>query len=73
MPTTNPLIDTYIDKAEEFAKPILLHLRKLIHSACPEVEEKMKWGFPNFMYKQEMLCSMAALKIIVRLLFGKLL
>lgn len=62
MPTTNPLIDTYIDKAEEFAKPILLHLRKLIHSACPEVEEKMKWGFPNFMYKQEMLCSMAAFK-----------
>lgn len=62
MPTINPLIDEYISKAEEFAKPVLLHLRKLIHSACPDVEEKIKWGFPNFEYKQQILCSMAAFK-----------
>ncbi|MBK6731845.1 MAG: YdeI/OmpD-associated family protein [Bacteroidetes bacterium] len=62
MPTTNPLIDAYIDKAEEFAKPVLNHLRKLVHTACPDVEEKIKWGFPNFIYKKEILCSMAAFK-----------
>lgn len=54
-------IDRYISKSAEFAKPILNHLRKLIHKACPEVEEKMKWGFPHFDYKG-MMCSMAAFK-----------
>ncbi len=28
---------------------------------CPDVEETMKWSFPNFMYKG-ILCSMAAFK-----------
>ena len=33
----HPAIDEYINKSEEFARPILLHLRKIIHLACPEV------------------------------------
>src|SRR6185369_10499550 len=57
----NP-IDEYLAKeASEFARPILNHLRKLIHRACPNVEETLKWGFPHFLYKG-MLCSMAAFK-----------
>ena len=56
----NRLIDSYIKKSAEFAKPVLNHLRELVHSACPEVEEKMKWSFPHFDYKGEMMCSMAA-------------
>jgi uncharacterized protein YdeI (YjbR/CyaY-like superfamily) len=44
------------------AKPILNHLRDLVHTTCPEVEEKMKWSFPHFDYKGEMMCSMAAFK-----------
>jgi uncharacterized protein YdeI (YjbR/CyaY-like superfamily) len=52
-------IDRYISKSAEFAKPILNHLRKLVHKACPEVEEKIKWGMPHFDYKG-MMCSMAA-------------
>jgi len=28
----------------------------------PDVEEKMKWSFPHFDYKGEMMCSMAAFK-----------
>jgi len=55
-------IDSYIAKSEAFAKPILTHIRELVHKACPEVEEKMKWSFPHFDYKGEMMCSMAAFK-----------
>ncbi|MEO6720779.1 MAG: YdeI/OmpD-associated family protein [Ferruginibacter sp.] len=55
-------IDAYILKSADFAKPILLHIRELVHSACPEVEEKIKWSFPHFDYKNEMMCSMAAFK-----------
>ena len=56
------IIDDYISKSADFAKPILNHLRELVHKACPDVEEKMKWSFPHFDYKNEMMCSMAAFK-----------
>lgn len=55
-------IDTYISKSADFAKPILIHIRQLVHKTCPDVEEKMKWSFPHFDYKNEMMCSMAAFK-----------
>jgi uncharacterized protein YdeI (YjbR/CyaY-like superfamily) len=54
-------IDAYISKSADFAKPILTHLRELVHKACPEVEETLKWSFPHFDYKGIM-CSMAAFK-----------
>jgi hypothetical protein len=56
-----PLIDQYIFHAAPFAQPILNHLRELIHIACPETEEKIRWGFPHFDY-MGMLVSMAAFK-----------
>lgn len=62
MPTTDPRIDAYIAKSAPFAQPILNHLRKLVHKACPQTVETMKWSFPHFDYKGEMLCSMAAFK-----------
>ncbi len=62
MAAKNKLIDAYIAKSADFAQPILNHLRELVHQACPEVEEKMKWSFPHFDYKGEMMCSMAAFK-----------
>ena len=37
-------------------------MRELVHKTCPQVEEKIKWGFPHFNYKGEMMCSMAAFK-----------
>lgn len=61
MGTRDPRIDAYIDKAADFAKPILSHLRELVHTGCPEVEETIKWSFPNFDYKG-ILCSMASFK-----------
>ncbi|HRI78885.1 MAG TPA: YdeI/OmpD-associated family protein [Cyclobacteriaceae bacterium] len=54
-------IDAYIAKAQPFAKPILRHLRELVHQTCPDVTETIKWGFPHFDYKG-MMCSMAAFK-----------
>jgi uncharacterized protein YdeI (YjbR/CyaY-like superfamily) len=55
-------IDAYIAKAEEFAKPILEHWRRLIHENCPNVEEAIKWGIPHFDYKGDQMCVMAAYK-----------
>ena len=54
-------IDAYIAKSADFARPILTHLRAVVHEACPDVEETMKWSFPHFMH-QGMLCAMAAFK-----------
>ena len=54
-------VDAYIEKAQPFAKPILNHLRELVHKGCPDVEETIKWSFPNFEYKGTF-CSMAAFK-----------
>ncbi|MBA2563407.1 MAG: DUF1801 domain-containing protein, partial [Chitinophagaceae bacterium] len=61
MSTTDPRIDAYINKAAPFAQPILHHIRQLVHKACPQVEETIKWSFPHFDYKG-MLCNMAAMK-----------
>ncbi|HEU5292787.1 MAG TPA: DUF1801 domain-containing protein [Cyclobacteriaceae bacterium] len=47
----SPRVDEYIAKAADFAKPILEHVRELVHKACPEVEETIKWGMPSFEYK----------------------
>ncbi len=55
-------IDQYILKSADFAQPILEHLRYLVHSACPEIEETIKWGSPSFVYKGKILCGMAAFK-----------
>jgi uncharacterized protein YdeI (YjbR/CyaY-like superfamily) len=57
----DPRVDAYIAKSADFAKPILNHLRELVHEACPEVEEEWKWSFPHFTYKG-MFCSMASFK-----------
>ena len=62
MATREKKIDAYIAKSADFAKPILLHIRELVHKACPDVEEKVKWSMPFFDYKGEMMCHMAAFK-----------
>jgi uncharacterized protein YdeI (YjbR/CyaY-like superfamily) len=57
----DPRIDAYIAKSPEFAQPILKHLRKIVHEACPNVQEALKWSRPHFIYKG-MLCGMSAFK-----------
>jgi uncharacterized protein YdeI (YjbR/CyaY-like superfamily) len=58
----DPRVDAYISKVADFAKPIMTHLREVIHTACPDVEETWKWSFPNFMYHGAIMCNMAAFK-----------
>ena len=61
MPKVDPRVDAYIAKSAEFARPILTHLRALVHEACPDIEETIKWNMPSFTYKG-LLCGMAAFK-----------
>jgi uncharacterized protein YdeI (YjbR/CyaY-like superfamily) len=61
MENVDPRVDAYIDKAADFAKPILAHLRKLIHEAAPDIKETMKWGHVHFDLKSPV-CYMAAFK-----------
>jgi uncharacterized protein YdeI (YjbR/CyaY-like superfamily) len=58
----NPKVDAYIEKAAPFAQPVLEHLRELVHKACPDVEEAIKWSMPFFVYKGQILGNMAAFK-----------
>ncbi|HQQ94015.1 MAG TPA: YdeI/OmpD-associated family protein [Bacteroidia bacterium] len=55
-------IDAYIAKAADFAQPVLKHFRDLVHDTCPDVEERVKWGFPHFDYRGGPMCSMASFK-----------
>ncbi len=61
MPARDARIDAYIDKAAPFAQPVLTHLRQLVHKACPEIEETIKWSFPVFEL-DGIVCSMASFK-----------
>jgi len=59
---TDPRIDAYIERQAEFAKPILTHLRSVVHEACPDCEETLKWSMPSFLYRGKILAGMAAFK-----------
>jgi uncharacterized protein YdeI (YjbR/CyaY-like superfamily) len=61
MSKKDPRVDAYIAKSAEFARPILTHLRGVVHEACPDVDETIKWSVPAFDYKGP-LCGMAAFK-----------
>jgi uncharacterized protein YdeI (YjbR/CyaY-like superfamily) len=60
--TMNPKVDAYLAKVQPFAQPILEHLRELVHKACPEVEETIKWSRPFFEYRGAILGNMSAFK-----------
>lgn len=58
----DPRIDAYIDRARPFARPVLQHLRELVHATVPAAEETLKWGMPHFTYKAKNVAGMAAFK-----------
>ena len=60
--SSDPRIDAYIARQADFARPILEHLRRLVHDAAPEAEETIKWGMPFFTLKGRPLANMAAFK-----------
>lgn len=70
MGTRDPRVSAYIKDAAPFARPILTHFRKVVHAACPEVEETIKWGMPMFTY-HGILCFMAGFRQHVGLGFWK--
>jgi uncharacterized protein YdeI (YjbR/CyaY-like superfamily) len=59
---TDPRVDAYIERQAQFAKPILGHLRDVVHAACPDCEEALKWSMPAFLYRGQILAHMAAFK-----------
>jgi len=61
MGTRDKRVDAYIARSADFAKPILTHVRDLVHQACPGAKETIKWGFPHF-DDHGMLCYMASFK-----------
>ena len=61
MAKLDPRIDAYIEDSAEFARPILRQLREVVHRACPEVEEDLKWSRPHFGYRGIM-CGMSAFR-----------
>ena len=58
----SPKVDEYIEKSQDFAKPILNYLREVVHETCPDAEEAIKWKFPTFTYKGKILCSIVSFK-----------
>ena len=70
MPKRDPRVNAYIAKSADFAKPILRHLRDVVHEACPPAEETIKWGFPHFTY-EGILCGMASFKAHCALVLWK--
>lgn len=62
MPTHDARIDAYIARAAPFARPILEHLRAVVHEACPATEETLKWSAPHFTHGGKILAGMAAFK-----------
>jgi uncharacterized protein YdeI (YjbR/CyaY-like superfamily) len=55
-------VDAYLATAAPFARPILNHLRKLVHQACPEAVETLRWSMPRFTFNGRILCGMAEFK-----------
>jgi uncharacterized protein YdeI (YjbR/CyaY-like superfamily) len=52
-------IDAYIANAAAFARPVLKHLRSIVHAGCPDVVETLKWSHPAFEHHGVM-CGMSA-------------
>jgi uncharacterized protein YdeI (YjbR/CyaY-like superfamily) len=70
MPKKDPRVDTYIAKSADFARPILNRIRQLVHAACPNVEETIKWRAPFFVHKGNLI-AMPAFKQHCALIFWK--
>lgn len=58
----DPRVDAYIADAAPFARPILTRLREVVHAACPDVEETIKWSSPFFTRGGRILGHMVAFK-----------
>ena len=71
MPARDPRVSRYVEKSSPFARPILTHLRKVIHGGGRGIEETIKWGMPTFLYRKKIVCGFAAFKAHCALWFWK--
>ncbi len=70
MRNTDPRVDAYIEQAAPFAQPILRHIRAVVHEACPDVHETIKWNVPSFEH-HGIMAGMAAFKTYCHFAFWK--
>jgi hypothetical protein len=71
MPKRDPRVGKYVEKCAPFARPVLKHLRKVIHSGGAGIEETIKWGMPTFLYQEKIVCGFAGFKAHCALWFWK--
>ena len=57
-----PRIDSYIARAQPFARPILEKVRERVHAVMPDVEEAMKWSHPTYCKGGKIVLGTAAFK-----------
>ena len=62
MAAKDPRIDAYIAGVPDFARPVMEHLRAVVHAGCPDVVEDIKWSRPHFMLDGKILAGMSAFK-----------
>ena len=67
----DPRIDTYIAKAQPFARPILEKVRERVHAVLPDVEETIKWGMPAYTAGGKIVLITAAFKAHAALNFWR--
>jgi len=67
----DPRVTEYIQGCAPFARPILRHLRKVIHDGGPKMEEAIKWGMPSFVYRGKIVCGIAGFKAHCALWFWR--
>jgi uncharacterized protein YdeI (YjbR/CyaY-like superfamily) len=67
----DPRVDTYIAKAQPYARPILERVRERVRAVVPDVEETLKWGAPSFVIDGKILLIMAAFKAHAALNFWR--
>jgi uncharacterized protein YdeI (YjbR/CyaY-like superfamily) len=66
-----PRIDTYIAKAQPFARPILKKVRERVHIVLPGVEEAIKWSMPAYTVGGKIILITAAFKAHTALNFWR--
>jgi uncharacterized protein YdeI (YjbR/CyaY-like superfamily) len=67
----DPRIDSYIAKAQPFARPILDHVRTRVHAVLPDVEEAIKWSMPAYTVGGKIVLITAAFKAHLALNFWR--
>ena len=52
-PTENEQVDEWMNKLDPEMKPAIDSVRKIIRSAGPKLNERIKWNAPSYYYKED--------------------